>query len=331
VTSGILDVTRPGAAPQQYKLVGNIGDTVSQESHASWSPDGTRVVFQSTRGTTADPTAKDSDIYIVNVPATLNSTTTFSDPIRLTTNPGDDVEPSIGPVRAESRIARPNGQLVYASNRNDFTFERDETYRFDGQTYQFGEDYDIYLQDVSIENTTTNRSQRIVNTPRQASLVLGGTGDIQTDFIDQNGTFPTDGKPDDDNYSVDIAVRGDDRQPMVTADGTQVVFCSDSNFGDGTGFAPQTKNNNPDDDFDIVRVDINSRNFTRLTSDRPVRNYIGVPLGTDYGTLSVNEDYEPSVGAVVDTAVIGLTAPSSTVASTATHNDRQRFMSLLNQ
>jgi hypothetical protein len=58
---------------------------------------------------------------------------------RLTTSEGEDIEPSVGPVVQEYRFARPNGQLAYASNRddgdtvNDDTPENYRTGRFNGR------------------------------------------------------------------------------------------------------------------------------------------------------------------------------------------------------
>jgi hypothetical protein len=55
--------------------------------------------------------------------------------------------------------------------------------------------------------------------------------------------------------------------------------------------------NNPDDDYDIVRVNIDGRLFRRLTTDRPTRTRFNVG-GTDFGGVTTSEDYEPSAGAV---------------------------------
>jgi hypothetical protein len=330
ITSAFQDFSRPGGAPQQFLLVGDVSSTSpSRESRPAWTPDGTRIVFQSNRGTPSEGQAvKDFDIYMVPVPETVTTTTPRPTPIRLTNNIGDDIEPTVGPVVAEAAVARPNGQLAYASRRNDFTsddrvvsvfvsrdlgtgqpLERPRTVR-----YQLTEDYDIYLQDLSLENTSSNRAQRIVNSPRDYEFVLGGTSGGGTDDQFFVNIDPNDPDNADDDYYVDIAAFGDDRRPTFTADGRAVVFCSDSNFSrpfPGNGGQGPTRDRRPDDDYDIVRVDIDSRNFTRLTDDTPTRTYQAQEgPSIDFGRVSFSEDFEPSAGAVPDITVTDPTALS---------------------
>ena len=322
ITSSFQDFTRPGAAPAQELLVSDAGDGASQESRPSWSPDGTKLVFQSDRGE-----GRDYDIYIINVPANFLTDGIAQSALpamtQLTNNPGDDIEPSIGPITAESRIARPNGQLVYASRRNDFESEQTSyslvKQDFNTQGLLIGsspigapipvpEDYDIYLQNLSLENDTTNRSQRIVDNQRRFVTVLLGTGD--TGLI---GVDLADGNNQEDNFGLSFAISGDDRRPVMSADGTAVIFCSDSNF---------RRPNVTDDDFDIFSVDINGRNFRQLTNDTPVRTRIDAGgTGLDYGSLSASEDYEPSAAATVTA-----TSPGSGALGTASAASRTGFL-----
>lgn len=306
IADSLQDLSRPGGAPAMYRLVGDFGDIASQERRPSWTPDGKRIVFHSNRPTTAGGQLKDNDIYMVDVP-TLASTLPAKgvDPstiLRLTTSAGDDREPSVGPTTDLTRAARPNGQLAYASNRNDNNnFEPTVTIPGRGIT---AEDFDIYVQDLKVENTTNNRAVRIVDTERELNEVPGGqgspgSGDLPPHRIDPN----TDAGVDDD-YFVSFEVQGDDRRPTFTANGNAVIFCSDSNFrtiypGQNT---PGVRDDNPNSDFDIIRVDVNSRNYTRLTDDTPTRAVVGVPNTTDFGTIdNISEDIEPIAGAQVTT------------------------------
>jgi hypothetical protein len=251
---------------------------------------------------------------MVDVPETVTATTPRPTPVQLTNNAGDEIEPTVGPIVAEAVISRPNGQLAYASNRNDFASDNTtvtvtRTRDNSGQplprpqttSYRLTEDYDIYLQDLSLENTTNNRAQRIVNSPRDYEFVLGFTGDYGIVNIN-----PNDPNNADDDYFVDLAVFGDDRRPTFTADGKAVIFCSDSNFFRPYPRGNQPKDNNPDDDYDIFRVDIDSRNFTRLTDDTPTRSYQAQDgPAIDFGRLTVSEDFEPISGAEPDITVSG--------------------------
>lgn len=314
-----------GTPPDQFLLLGDNGTTVSSERRPAWTPDGTRIVFHSNRPLSANDTSvKDNDIYMLTVPTTLPTTPsttpllTQANLVRLTLNPGDDIEPTVGPTIAETQVARPNGQLAYASNRNDannieprtVTIFRTRQLFGTGAplqqpvetTYDTGEDYDIYLQNLAVENNPANRPIRIVDTPREVVQVLGFTGDYGA--VDVN---PNDDAGPNDDYLVDLSVSGDDRRPTFSPNGQSVVFCSDSDF-----FAPfpgnAPKNFNPDSDFDVVRVDINSRGFTRLTTDQPTRSYVArTDALLDQGSLNVTEDYEPIAGAQV-----GTTAPPVT-------------------
>jgi subtilisin family serine protease/Tol biopolymer transport system component len=336
IANTLQDPNNPRRSPQMFKLVGDNGNRVSTERRPSWTPDGSRIVFQSNRPLTPGGNVKDFDIYMVQVPATATSTNTplaESSLVRLTTNPGDDVEPTVGPTVEESRVARPNGQLAYASDRDDKSNDQFRSYfrtvrrnpntgvlepitpRF--ETVDFGEDFDIYLQDLSVENDTTNRSIRIVDTVREANEVLFGTGDTDIHRID-----PNDGTGPDDDYAVALEIQGDDRRPTFSANGRQVIFCSDSNFRfpyPGI-LTPGVKDDNPDSDYDIIQVDIDSRGFQRLTPDTPTRTYrSNQGPAIDTGDISNrSEDIEPSAGAVPKTtstslpaALSGVTAPQS--------------------
>jgi Tol biopolymer transport system component len=70
IAYSLQDNSRPGFVPQMYKLVGDNGKTESNERRPSWTPDGTRIVFQSDRPLTEGGDVKDNDIYIVSVPPT---------------------------------------------------------------------------------------------------------------------------------------------------------------------------------------------------------------------------------------------------------------------
>jgi subtilisin family serine protease len=51
ITSALQDLSRPGATPRQFLLVGDVNtSSPSQDSRPYWSPDGKRIVFQSNRG-----------------------------------------------------------------------------------------------------------------------------------------------------------------------------------------------------------------------------------------------------------------------------------------
>jgi subtilisin family serine protease/Tol biopolymer transport system component len=321
IADSLQDLSRPGGAPAMYRLVGDFGNIASEERRPSWTPDGTRIVFHSNRPTTAGGQVKDNDIYIVAVPASASSLPAGGvDPtsvVRLTTNPGDDREPSVGPTTDLTRAARPNGQLAYASNRNDNNnFEPRLAVPSRGITE---EDFDIYIQDLKVENLTNNRATRIVDTEREFNEVGGGrfgfgpgAGDLPPHRVD-----PADPNSADDDYYVSYEIQGDDRRPTFAANGNSVIFCSDSNFrtiypGQNTG---GVRDDNPNSDFDIIRVDVNSRNYTRLTDDTPTRTVVGAANEIDYGTIdNISEDIEPIAAAQVTTTsttsgVIGQAVP----------------------
>jgi hypothetical protein len=319
IADRLQDPTRPGSAPAMFKLVGDFGSTVSEERRPYWTPDGSRIVFNSNRPLTAGARVKDHDIYIVDVPASASTLPANgaapSSIVRLTTAEGDDIEPTVGPTTDITRAARPRGQLAYASNRDDRNnFEPRYEDLSRGITL---EDYDIYIQDLSVENNTTNRATRIVDTERELNEVPGarfgpGSGDTPFHRID-----PNDPASADDDYYVSFEVQGDDRRPSFTADGNSVVFCSDSNFrtiypGQNTG---GVRDDNPNSDFDIIRVDVNSRGYRRLTDDTPTRTVVAVTNGVDFGQISnVSEDIEPIAGALVTTTTPRLT-PTEAAAS----------------
>jgi hypothetical protein len=236
---------------------------------------------------------------------------------RLTTNTGEDIEPTVGPVVAEYQFARPNGQLAYVSNRDDnstddlgfpssaaqaviqnaFT-QMNNVNGPDGPTatpFRL-EDYDVYIQDLSVENTGSNRSTRIVDTPREYNQVLEFTGDTARYRIDSNDNADS----VDDDYGVAIEIQGDERNPTFAPDGTSVVFATDSNVfriypGQDTG---GVKDDNPNSDYDLNRVDINSRGLTDIQPDAPSRAYVSRtgPI-LDVGRITgVSHDVEPSWG-----------------------------------
>ena len=204
----------------------NLTNNSSDDRAPSWSPDGKRIAFSSTReGHFIGDFGLTSEIYVMDIDGGNQQ--------RFTENPHGDQYPSWSP----------DGQRIIFSSRRDGHFRND-----------FGISYEIYVMDVDggnqqrlTENRKNDWEPSWSPDGERIAFTSDRKGDLQNFEI---YVIDTDGG----NQQRLTNHRGDSGTPSWSPDGERIVFASDRNGNfeiyvmDTNGSPPRNLTNNPHGD-----------------------------------------------------------------------------------
>lgn len=304
--------------PKRLLLQGNLVNGVLDQDvrNATFSQDGTKIAFQSN-------IFGNWDIFMANFDQVAGKITSV--PVQITNNPGDDVDPTFGPVTDKSP-AGSTGRLAFASNRvanrrvvpnfNIFKLEK--------------------LQPETPERASTNPAIPVTDNFYQNYFFgqkPGITYNIDFSYSipgDDYGFFATSyeafvGFDDRGNPQYEVRNRdffgafeaGDEIHPTFSPDGTLIAYVTNNFFqGEGT-ITDDPATTNPDNDFDIFLVSADDSRLTnRLTEQVPDRPRAEKDKVVSYtGPVQLRVDAEPIWAADSTSATTPAPRPGSAKAT----------------
>jgi Tol biopolymer transport system component len=279
----------------------NLSNDPAQDSKPSWSPDGSKIAFDSVRG-------GNQDIYVMN--AADGSAVT-----KLTSHAAVDFDPSWSPdgSKIAFRSDRQAGAEIYVMNAADGSSvvrltnnafpDFEPSWSPDGSKIAFtrvdGSNFDIYVMNAA-DGSSVNR---LTNDPAQDTEASWSPDGSKIAFT--SGRTDDDTTTDTDIYvmnaadgSGQIRLNNDptnnlgaiDAGPSWSPDGSKIAFQTNRDFvapeiysikADGSGLTRLTNDNNFDRDADWGTV------YTPPPPNQPPTANAGADFAVDEGTIGV--------------------------------------------
>jgi Tol biopolymer transport system component len=231
-------------------VVYNLTNARSRDWHPSWSPDGSRIAFNSDR-------ANNTEIYVMNANG--------SNPVNVSNNPGSDGSPAWSPVADDIAFIsdRDGGYDLYMLDltggsarrlTEDGVAKSDPAWSPDGRKI-------VYWQQVSANSTEL----RVIDIGSGEITILRAEGQSLWPAWSPDGSpiaFHSQEKGQADIYTLADSVvtnltntpAANEARPDWSPDGSQIVYMSDQdgNFNlyimNADGSAPRQLTNSPQDD-----------------------------------------------------------------------------------
>jgi subtilisin family serine protease len=230
----------------------------------TFNQDGTKIAFQSNVGRDENGNAS-NDIFTVGFNAT-DGTMTPNSLVRITNNPADDRDPTFGPPTAFGTSV--NGQLAFSSNRIDDRGQKD---------------YDLYrLADITAETPGRASTNPAIPVTGFGGGQFSGTPNFSIG-IEGDEDIVNGASARFSNFRF-----GDELHPSFSPDGTKLAFTY--NVFDSTGATVDPNTTNPNNDFEICTITIDSITLQILTANTPTRDRTN-------GVYNLAVDSEPFWGA----------------------------------